>query len=60
MVLKKFYGGISHAGGIAVAGNDLIVADIQSVKAYSLIDDESWNYKMYLGFSSWCKYISLN
>ena len=39
-------GGISHAGGIAVAGNDLIVADIQSVKAYSLIDgSESWNYK---------------
>ena len=39
-------GGISHAGGIAVSGNDIIVADIQSVKAYSTIDgSESWNYK---------------
>ena len=39
-------GGISHAGGIAVSGNDIVVADIQSVKAYSTIDgSESWNYK---------------
>tara|TARA_B100000925_G_C21921585_1_gene436115 strand:- start:265 stop:1041 length:777 start_codon:yes stop_codon:yes gene_type:complete len=39
-------GGISHAGGIAVSGNDIVVADIQSVKAYSTIDgSESWNYR---------------
>ena len=39
-------GGISHAGGIAVLENDIVVADIQSVKAYSTKNgDESWNYK---------------
>ena len=39
-------GGISHAGGISISGNDIIVADIQAVKAYSLIDgSESWNYR---------------
>ena len=39
-------GGISHAGGIAIFEDDIVVADIQSVKAYSLLDSsESWNYK---------------
>jgi len=39
-------GGISHAGGIAVLENDIVVADIQSVKAYSTKNgDESWNYR---------------
>ena len=39
-------GGISHAGGIAIIENDIVVADIQSVKAYNTIDgSESWNYK---------------
>ena len=39
-------GGISHAGGIAIIGNDIVVADIQSVKAYNTSDGlESWNYK---------------
>ncbi len=39
-------GGISHAGGIAVSGNDIVVADIQSVKAYDTMDgSESWNYR---------------
>jgi sugar lactone lactonase YvrE len=39
-------GGISHAGGIAIIGNDIVVADIQSVKAYNTEDgSESWNYK---------------
>ena len=28
-------GGISHAGGMAVLENDIVVADIQSVKAYT-------------------------
>ena len=39
-------GGISHAGGLTILGNNIVVADIQSVKAYSLDDgSESWNYK---------------
>ena len=43
---KILPGGISHAGGIAVSGSDLVVADIHSVKAYSLVNgNESWNYK---------------
>ncbi len=39
-------GGISHAGGITIIDNDIVVADIQSVKAYNTNDgSESWNYK---------------
>ena len=39
-------GGISHPGGLTILGNNIVVADIQSVKAYSLEDgSESWNYK---------------
>ena len=39
-------GGISHAGGIAISGDDIVVADIQSVKAFSTKDgSESWNYR---------------
>ena len=39
-------GGISHAGGIAILGEDIVVADIQSVKAYSTKDaSESWSYR---------------
>jgi sugar lactone lactonase YvrE len=39
-------GGISHAGGITIIGNDIVVADIQSVKAYNTQNGtESWNYK---------------
>lgn len=43
---KVLPGGISHAGGIAISGDDIVVADIQSVKAYSTKDgSESWNIK---------------
>ena len=39
-------GGISHAGGLSVYKNDIVVADVQSVKSYSTINGlESWNYK---------------
>ena len=39
-------GGISHAGGLSVYKNDIVVADVQSVKAYSTEGgSESWNYK---------------
>ena len=39
-------GGISHAGGLSVYKNDIVVADVQSVKAYSTMNGlESWNYK---------------
>ncbi|MDA9660846.1 hypothetical protein N9T78_00990 [Gammaproteobacteria bacterium] len=39
-------GGISHAGGLSVYKNDIVVADVQSVKAYSTMSGlESWNYK---------------
>ena len=39
-------GGISHAGGLSVYKSDIVVADVQSVKAYSTINGlESWNYK---------------
>ena len=39
-------GGISHAGGLASIDGDIVVADIQSVKAYdSETGQESWNYK---------------
>ena len=39
-------GGISHAGGLASIDGDIVVADIQSVKAYdSETGQESWNFK---------------
>ena len=39
-------GGIAHAGGIDVIDGNIVVADIQSVKAYNSIDGrEAWNYK---------------
>ena len=39
-------GGISHAGGISIYAGDVVVADIQSVKAFSTkTGQESWNYK---------------
>jgi sugar lactone lactonase YvrE len=39
-------GGISHAGGISIYADDVVVADIQSVKAFSTKTGlESWNYK---------------
>ena len=39
-------GGISHAGGLASIDGDIVVADIQSVKAYYFeTGKESWNYK---------------
>ena len=43
---KVLPGGISHAGGITISGDDIVVADIQSVKAYSTKNgSESWNIK---------------
>ena len=39
-------GGISHAGGLAVMDGNIMIADIQSVKAYNSNDGkEAWNYK---------------
>jgi WD40 repeat protein len=39
-------GGISHAGGLSIYKNDIVVADVQSVKAYSTSNGlETWNYK---------------
>jgi len=39
-------GGIAHAGGLAVIDENIMIADIQSVKAYNSNDGkEAWNYK---------------
>ena len=44
-------GGISHAGGLTISGNNIVVADIQSVKAYSLDDgSEFGTIRTYLEF----------
>ena len=39
-------GGIAHAGGLAVMDDNIMIADIQSVKAYNSNNgNEAWNYK---------------
>ena len=54
-------GGISHAGGLASIDGDIVVADIQSVKAYdSETGQESWNYKNTFRVSDGSKYFSFN
>ena len=54
-------GGISHAGGIAIIGNDIVVADIQSVKLITLrMDQNHGTTKTLSSIANGSKHICIN